>query len=82
MGHVDHPIRLPESLTDGEIILDGHVVADAEAHLRDEEMLLRFDRYARADTGSNQTVDRRTRGWRSHVRLRPSSAITIADGRL
>jgi RimJ/RimL family protein N-acetyltransferase len=45
MGHIDHPIRLPESLTDGEIILDSHTILDAEAHLRgeDEEMLRRFD---------------------------------------
>jgi RimJ/RimL family protein N-acetyltransferase len=45
MGHIDHPIRLPESLTDGEIVLDSHTMSDAEAHLQgeDEEMLLRFD---------------------------------------
>jgi RimJ/RimL family protein N-acetyltransferase len=45
MGHTDRPIRLPESLTDGEVILDSYTILDAEAHLRgeDEEMLLRFD---------------------------------------
>jgi RimJ/RimL family protein N-acetyltransferase len=45
MGHIDHPICLPESVTDGEIILGNHAILDAEAHLRgeDEEMLRRFD---------------------------------------
>jgi RimJ/RimL family protein N-acetyltransferase len=38
-------LRLPESLTDGVILLDAHAVEDAEAHLRgeDEEMRRRFD---------------------------------------
>src|ERR1700724_768036 len=50
MGHIDHPIRLPESLTDREIILDSHTMADAEAHLQgeDDEMLLRFGSSRRA----------------------------------
>jgi hypothetical protein len=45
MAHIDHPIRLPESLSDGEIILDSHTELDAAAHLRgeDEEMRRRFD---------------------------------------
>lgn len=39
------PIRLPERLTDGVIVLDSHTVADAETHSagEDEEMLRRFD---------------------------------------
>jgi RimJ/RimL family protein N-acetyltransferase len=43
-GQTEYPIRLPEFLTDGEIILDSHTMPDAEAHLQgeDEEMLLRF----------------------------------------
>ncbi|WP_312162673.1 GNAT family N-acetyltransferase [Phenylobacterium sp.] len=45
MRKPDHPIRLPGRLTDGVVVLDGHRVADAEAHLagEDEEMLRRFD---------------------------------------
>ncbi|HEX7758259.1 MAG TPA: GNAT family protein [Caulobacteraceae bacterium] len=44
------PIRLPESLTDGVVLLDGHTVEDAEAHLagEDEEMMRRFDSPRRA----------------------------------
>ncbi len=44
------PIRRPESLTDGEIVLDAHTMEDVEAHLRgeDEEMLRRFDSTQRA----------------------------------
>jgi RimJ/RimL family protein N-acetyltransferase len=43
--HELYPIRLPERLTDGVIVLDAHTVADAEAHLHgeDEEMRRRFD---------------------------------------
>jgi RimJ/RimL family protein N-acetyltransferase len=38
-------LRLPETLSDGVILLDAHTVEDAEAHLdgEDEEMRLRFD---------------------------------------
>src|ERR1700722_2252072 len=38
-------MRLPAPLTDGEIVLDGHTLADAEAHLagEDEEMRRRFE---------------------------------------
>ena len=39
------PIRLPPTLSDGDILLDGHAVSDAEAHLagEDAEMIRRFD---------------------------------------
>jgi RimJ/RimL family protein N-acetyltransferase len=61
MGHIDHPIRLPESLTDGEIILDSHTMADAEAHLQgeDEEMLLRFGSSRRANLEQTRVAIRR-----------------------
>ncbi len=38
-------IGLPEQLSDDVVLLDGHVLADAEAHLagEDAEMLLRFE---------------------------------------
>src|SRR3569832_513759 len=38
-------LRLPERLTDGVIVLDGHVLADAQAHWEgeDAEMMRRFD---------------------------------------
>lgn len=38
-------IALPERLTDDVVVLDGHVLADAEAHLagEDAEMLRRFE---------------------------------------
>ena len=41
----DHPIRLPETLTDGVLRLDGPTLADAAAHHagEDDEMRLRFD---------------------------------------
>ena len=47
-GQVEQPgrlIGLPERLTDDVVLLDGHVLADAEAHLagEDAEMLLRFE---------------------------------------
>jgi RimJ/RimL family protein N-acetyltransferase len=61
MGHIDHPIRLPESLTDGEIILDSHTMPDAEAHLQgeDEEMLLRFGSSRRANLEQTRAAIRR-----------------------
>src|SRR5690242_2245298 len=39
------PLRLPERLTDGVIVLDGHALADAEAHWEgeDAEMIRRFE---------------------------------------
>lgn len=45
MGHAARPIRLPERLSDDVVLLDGHVLADAEAHLagEDAEMLRRFE---------------------------------------
>src|SRR5271165_4245654 len=38
-------LRLPETLSDGVVLLDAHAPEDAEAHLEgeDEEMRLRFD---------------------------------------
>ena len=44
------PLRLPESLGDGVIVLDGHTLADAEAHWasEDDEMRLRFEAPRRA----------------------------------
>ena len=44
------PLRLPERLTDGVIVLDSHTLADAEAHFEgeDEEMRRRFDSRRRA----------------------------------
>jgi RimJ/RimL family protein N-acetyltransferase len=61
MGHIDHPIRLPESLTGGEVILDSHTILDAEAHLRgeDEEMHLRFDTSLRSTLEQTRSAIRR-----------------------
>jgi len=61
MGHIDHPIGLPESVTDGEIILDSHTILDAEEHLRgeDEEMLRRFDTSHRSTLEQTQVAIRR-----------------------
>src|SRR3569832_562799 len=46
----NHPLRLPEKLTDGVIVLDGHVLADAQAHWEgeDAEMMRRFDSIRKA----------------------------------
>src|SRR3569832_621276 len=43
-------LRLPERLTDGVIVLDGHVLADAQAHWEgeDAEMMRRFDSIRKA----------------------------------
>ena len=45
MDEIIRPIRLPDRLTDGRIVLDGHTLADAEAHWlgEDDEMRRRFD---------------------------------------
>ncbi|MCX7585459.1 GNAT family N-acetyltransferase [Phenylobacterium sp. 58.2.17] len=45
MQHAGRLLGLPERLSDDVILLDGHVLADAEAHLagEDAEMLLRFE---------------------------------------
>ncbi|HEX3918428.1 MAG TPA: GNAT family N-acetyltransferase [Caulobacteraceae bacterium] len=50
MDPADYPIRLPESLTDGVLLLDAPTLADAEAHQagEDDEMRLRFDSLRRA----------------------------------
>jgi len=40
-GQVEQPgrlIGLPERLTDDVVLLDGHVLADAEAHLAGEDV--------------------------------------------
>src|ERR1700754_484644 len=44
------PLRLPERLTDGLIVLDGHTLADADAHWdgEDAEMMRRFEAPRRA----------------------------------
>ncbi len=44
------PIRLPESLSDGVVLLDGHTLADAQAHWEgeDDEMIRRFEAPGRA----------------------------------
>jgi len=41
---MDQPVRLADSLTDGEIILDSYRIEDVDDHMRgeDEEMLRRF----------------------------------------
>ena len=43
--HVGRLLGLPERMSDDMVLLDGHVIADAEAHLagEDAEMLLRFE---------------------------------------
>jgi len=45
-----YPLRLPHTLSDSVIRLDGHTLADAQAHWEgeDEEMMLRFDSPQRA----------------------------------
>jgi RimJ/RimL family protein N-acetyltransferase len=45
MDVAEIPLRLPDVLTDGDIRLDPHTLADAEAHAagEDHEMRLRFD---------------------------------------
>jgi len=44
------PLRLPQSLSDGVVVLDGHTLADAQAHWagEDEEMMRRFEAPRRA----------------------------------
>ena len=54
--------RLPASLTDGEIVLDAHTPADAEAHLagEDAEMRRRFEAaagHSRGDAGRHEALD-------------------------
>ncbi|HEY1709815.1 MAG TPA: GNAT family protein [Rhizomicrobium sp.] len=45
MAFTGTPLRLPPSLGDGVIVLDGHTLADAQAHWEgeDAEMMRRFD---------------------------------------
>jgi RimJ/RimL family protein N-acetyltransferase len=61
MGYIEYPIRLPHSLTDGEIVLDSHTIQDAEAHLRgeDDEMLRRFDSSQRSTLEQTRAAIRR-----------------------
>ena len=46
----NRPLRLPQRLTDGVIVLDGHTIADAQAHWdgEDAEMIRRFEAPGRA----------------------------------
>ena len=45
MDEIIRPIHLPDRLSDGHVVLDGHTLEDAEAHWRgeDDEMRRRFD---------------------------------------
>ena len=45
MSFTGRPLRLPARMADDVVLLDGHVLADAEAHLagEDAEMLRRFE---------------------------------------
>lgn len=49
-GMANHPLKLPERLTDGIVVLDGHSLADAQAHWEgeDAEMMRRFDSIRKA----------------------------------
>ncbi len=51
-------LRLPATLSDGEIVLDGHVLADAEAHLagEDAEMRRRFEAPGPATLGGTRAA--------------------------
>jgi RimJ/RimL family protein N-acetyltransferase len=56
---IDH-LSLPDSLSDGAVILDGYEMADAEAHLlgEDDEMLRRFEAPHRATLETTQAAIR------------------------
>jgi RimJ/RimL family protein N-acetyltransferase len=58
VGPPVHPLRLPDSLTDGVILLDSHRLEDAEAHLagEDEEMMRRFDSAQKATLKQTRAV--------------------------
>ena len=57
----DHPIRLPDALTDGVLRLDAPTLADAAAHHagEDEEMRRRFDSRQRATLEEMQAAMQR-----------------------
>jgi RimJ/RimL family protein N-acetyltransferase len=58
---MSRPIRLPESLSDGVILLDGHTLDDARAHRdgEDEEMRRRFGAPRRSTLDDAQAAMRR-----------------------
>jgi RimJ/RimL family protein N-acetyltransferase len=58
MDFRDRPFRLPETLTDGVVRLDGHRLVDAEAHWagEDDEMMRRFDSPRKATLEETRAV--------------------------
>ncbi len=58
---IDQYLRLPETLTDGVVRLDGHTVADAEAHWlgEDDEMRRRFEAPRRATLNETRAAMQR-----------------------
>jgi RimJ/RimL family protein N-acetyltransferase len=76
MDFRDRPFRLPETLTDGVVRLDGHTLADAEAHWagEDEEMMRRFDSPRKATLEETRAVMER---W-SAARLAGAPEFTYA----
>ena len=55
------PIRLPDVLCDGDLVLDAHRLEDAEAHWEreDDEMRRRFDSRRRATLGETRSAIQR-----------------------
>jgi RimJ/RimL family protein N-acetyltransferase len=79
-----HPIRLPERLTDGVIVLDAHRLADAEAHWRgeDDEMRRRFDAVRAATLEEVRGAVRRWIGYRAAGGPQFTYAMRDASGQL
>jgi RimJ/RimL family protein N-acetyltransferase len=76
--------RLPETLTDGIVILDGHRIADADAHLagEDEEMRRRFDSVIPATLEQTRTAIERWTAGRAEGHPMFAYALRDLTGRL
>ena len=78
------PLRLPERLTDGVIVLDAHTLADAEAHWEgeDEEMRRRFDSRRRATLEEMRAAVQRWIDGRRNGRPDFTYALRLPSGAL
>ncbi|HEX4737707.1 MAG TPA: GNAT family N-acetyltransferase [Allosphingosinicella sp.] len=78
------PLRLPERLTDGVVLLDAHRLEDAEVHLRgeDEEMRRRFDAARPATLAETRRAMRRWIDGRTAGRPMLAYALRTPSGLL
>ena len=78
------PIRLPKTLSDGVVVLDGHTLSDAQAHWdgEDAEMVRRFEAPRHATLHEVRCTMQRWMDARAAGRPNFCYAIRMSDGLL